>query len=73
MWLRCGKASATEEAAGAFAAVEGVKKLDPGAGLLTEGLAALGGFEGVKKLTEHLQEKKQQGEALNDTGGATPA
>ena len=29
-----------EEAAGAFAAVEGVKKLDPNAGLVTEGIAA---------------------------------
>lgn len=62
-----------EEAAGAFAAVEGLKKVDPGASLITEGLAAITGFEGVKKLTEHFEEKKQEGEAATDTGGATPA
>ena len=41
-----------EEAAGAVAAVEGVKKLDPNAGILTEGVAAIGGFEGAKAITE---------------------
>ena len=58
---------------GAFAAVEGLKKLDPGASLITEGLAAVAGFEGVKKLTEHLEGKKQEGEAGADTSGTTPA
>ena len=49
-----------------------MKRVDPGAGLITEGLAAIAGFEGVKKLTEHFEEKKQEGEAAADTGGATP-
>jgi hypothetical protein len=53
-----------EEAAGAFAAVEGVKKLDPGAGILTEGVAAIAGFEGTKEVTElidkHEAEKSDQ-------------
>ena len=43
-----------EEAAGAFAAVEGVKKLDPNAGILTEGVAAIAGFEGTEKITEFI-------------------
>ena len=58
-----------EEAAAAVAAVEGVKKLDPNASVLTEGIAAIAGFEGVKALTEHL-EKKDEAAAPN-TG--TPA
>lgn len=53
-----------EEAAGAFAAVEGVKKLDPNAGMLTEAVAAVAGFEGTEKLTEmidkHEEEKKEE-------------
>jgi hypothetical protein len=53
-----------EEAAGAFAAVEGVKKLDPNAGILTEGVAAIAGFEGTKEVTEliekHEEEKSDQ-------------
>jgi hypothetical protein len=54
-----------EEAAGAFAAVEGVKKLDPNAGVLTEGVAAIAGFEGTKEVTElidkHEENSEQQG------------
>jgi|APCry1669190646_1035306.scaffolds.fasta_scaffold00619_8 hypothetical protein len=45
------------EIAGAVVAVEGVKKLDPGAGLLTEGLAALAGYKGVEAVEEHLEQK----------------
>jgi hypothetical protein len=48
-----------EEAAGAFAAVEGVKKLDPNAGIITEGLAAIGGFEGTKAITNFIEEKEE--------------
>ena len=33
------------EVAGAVAAVEGAEKLDPNAGLLTKGLAAVAGFK----------------------------
>lgn len=51
------------EVAGAVAAVEGAKKLDPNAGLLTEGLAAVAGFEGAGKLEELVGKKKAEGEA----------
>ena len=58
-----------EEAAGAFAAVEGVKKLDPNAGLITEAVAGIAGFEGAgavtnfveKEIQEHEQSEQQQG------------
>jgi hypothetical protein len=53
-----------EEAAGAFAAVEAAKKLDPNAGVLTEGVAAVVGFEGTEAVTnlveKHEEENKDQ-------------
>jgi hypothetical protein len=53
-----------EEAAGAFAAVEAAKKLDPNAGIVTEGIAAVVGFEGTEAVTneieKHEEEKKDQ-------------
>jgi hypothetical protein len=49
-----------EEAAGAFAAVEGVKKVDPNAGLITEGIAAVAGFEGVKAVTDFIEKKEEE-------------
>lgn len=49
-----------EKIAGAVAAVEGVKKLDPNASILTEGAAAIAGFEGAKAIEEHI-EKKEEG------------
>lgn len=53
-----------EELAGAAAAVEGAKKLDPNAGLITEGVAAVVGFEGTEAVTnlleKHEEEKKDQ-------------
>ncbi len=49
-----------EEVAGAVVAVEGAKKLDPNASVLTEGLAAVAGYEGVEKITEHFEEKKEE-------------
>jgi hypothetical protein len=49
-----------EEAAGAFAAVEGVKKLDPNAGVLTEGVAAIAGFEGAKEITNFIEKKEEE-------------
>ncbi|HEX3894325.1 MAG TPA: hypothetical protein VHW46_17245 [Terracidiphilus sp.] len=49
-----------EEAAGAVAAVEGVKKLDPNAGILTEGVAAIGGFEGAKAITEFIEKREEE-------------
>jgi hypothetical protein len=50
-----------EELAGAVVAVEGAKKLDPNAGIVTEGIAAVVGFEGTEDVTE-LIEKKEEGE-----------
>lgn len=46
-----------EEVAGAVIAVKAVDKLDPGAGLLAEGMAAFAGFKGVEAIKEHLEEK----------------
>ena len=46
-----------EELAGAAAAVEGAKKLDPGAGVITEGVAAVAGFEGTEALIDHFEKK----------------
>lgn len=49
-----------EELAGAVVAVEGVKKLDPNASIITEGIAAVAGYEGVEAVTDHM-EKKEDG------------
>jgi hypothetical protein len=49
-----------EEAAGAFAAVEGVKKLDPNAGIITEGVAAVAGFEGTEAITNFIEKKEEE-------------
>jgi len=48
-----------EKIAGAVAAVEGVKKLDPNAGILAEGAAAIAGFEGTEKLKEVIEKKEE--------------
>jgi hypothetical protein len=48
-----------EKIAGAVAAVEGVKKLDPNASIMTEGAAAVAGFEGVKAVEEHMEKKEE--------------
>jgi hypothetical protein len=55
-----------EELAGAVVAVEGVKKLDPDAGLIKEGIAAVVGFEGAGAITNFVEKeidehKEQQG------------
>lgn len=50
-----------EEVIGAVVAVEGAKKLDPNAGILTEGAAAVAGFEGAGAIADHF-EKKEEGE-----------
>ncbi|WP_295956181.1 hypothetical protein [Rhodoferax sp.] len=47
------------EIIGAVVAVEGVKKLDPDASLLTEGLVAFGGYKAVEEVTEHLEKKEE--------------
>jgi hypothetical protein len=49
-----------EELAGAAAAVEGAKKLDPNAGIVTEGVAAIAGFEGTEALVDHFEKKDDQ-------------
>ena len=49
-----------EELAGAVVAVEADKKLDPNAGILQEGIAAIAGYEGAKKIEEHFEEKKEE-------------
>ncbi len=49
-----------EKLAGAVAAVEGMKKLDPNASLLTEAAAAVGGFEGAGAIAEHFEKKKEE-------------
>lgn len=49
-----------EELAGAAVAIEGVKKLDPGAGIVTEGIAAIAGFEGTKEITNLIDKKEEE-------------
>ncbi len=49
-----------DEIAGAVIAVEGAKKLDPDAGIFTEGIAAVAGFEGVKTVEEHFEKKDEE-------------
>jgi hypothetical protein len=49
-----------EKLAGAVAAVEGLKKVDPNASILTEGAAAVAGFEGTGAVVEHFEEKKEE-------------
>lgn len=48
-----------EKVAGAVAAVEGMKKLDPNAGLITEAAAAITGFEGAGAVAERLEKKEE--------------
>jgi hypothetical protein len=49
-----------EKIAGAVIAVEGVKKVDPNASILTEGAAAIAGFEGAGALAEHFEKKEDE-------------
>ena len=49
-----------EKIAGAVAAVEGVKKLDPGAGILAEGAAAIAGFKGTEAIKEAIEKKQEE-------------
>jgi hypothetical protein len=48
-----------EKIAGAVVAVEAAKKLDPNASILTEGVAAVAGFEGAGAIAEHLEKKEE--------------
>ena len=47
-----------EKIAGAVAAVEGMKKLDPNASIFTEGAAAITGFEGAGAIAERIEKKE---------------
>jgi hypothetical protein len=49
-----------EKIAGAVVAVEGVKKLDPNASILTEAAAAVAGFEGAGAIAEHFEKKEEE-------------
>ncbi len=49
-----------EKIAGAVAAVEGMKKLDPNASIFTEAAAAVTGFEGAGAIAEHFEKKKEE-------------
>lgn len=49
-----------EKIAGAVAAVEGVKKLDPNANILEEGVAAIAGFKGTEMLKEAVEKKEEE-------------
>ncbi len=49
-----------EKIAGAVAAVEATKKLDPNASILTEAAAAIAGFEGVGAVEEHFEKKEEE-------------
>ena len=51
-----------EKIAGAVIAVEGVKKLDPNASILTEGAAAFAGFEGAGAIADHMEKKEETNE-----------
>jgi hypothetical protein len=54
--------------AGAVAAVEAAEKVDPEAGLLTKGIAAIAGFEGTGAL--ELLVGKEEGEKKDDVDNA---
>lgn len=49
-----------EEIAGAVIAVEGVKKVDPDASLLTEGIAAFVGYKGAEAVVDHFEKKEEE-------------
>jgi hypothetical protein len=46
-----------EKIAGAVVAVEAAEKLDPNASILTEGAAAVAGFEGAGAIADHFEKK----------------
>jgi hypothetical protein len=48
-----------EKIGGAVIAVEGLKKVDPNASILTEGAAAIAGFEGTGAVKEELEKKEE--------------
>lgn len=61
------------EIAGAVAAVEAAEKVDPDAGLLTKGLAAVAGFKGAGALEELVEKKEDEGSAPDADSAASQA
>jgi len=57
--------------AGAIAAVEAAEKVDPEAGLLTKGIAAVAGFEGAGKLESMLEKKDDDKQVVADNAQPT--
>ncbi len=60
------------EIVGAVAAVEAAEKVDPDAGLLTKGIAAVAGFKGAGAL-EGLVEKKEDEDSEQPASDADSA
>lgn len=60
--------------AGAVAAVEGAEKLDPDAGLLTKGIAAVAGLEGAGALENLIEKKPDEAAPADNTAsdGSAP-
>jgi hypothetical protein len=62
--------------AGAVAAVEAAEKIDPDAGLLTKGIAAVARFEGAGKLESMLEkrddEKQDDADNTQERGSTDP-
>jgi hypothetical protein len=56
--------------AGAYAAVEAAEKVDPEAGLLTRGIAAIAGFEGAGKLESMVENKDNVTQQTDDAQAA---
>jgi hypothetical protein len=46
-----------EKLAGAAVAVEAARKLDPNAGIFTEGAAAFAGYKGAEAIEDHVEKK----------------
>lgn len=59
------------EVVGAVAAVEGAEKLDPNAGLLTKGIAAVAGFKGAGALESLIGKKEGEAEPTEADPQAT--
>ncbi|PRY08164.1 hypothetical protein [Paraburkholderia sp. BL25I1N1] len=57
--------------AGAIAAVEAAEKVDPEAGLLTKGIAAIAGFEGAGKLESMIEKKDDDTQEAADNTEST--
>ncbi len=52
-----------EKVAEAVVAVEAAKKLDPNAGIITEGAAAIAGYKGAEAIEDHKGKKDENDQA----------